>query len=179
MFDFLVSVFFSAILLFLGYDLETELLPTPTPEVVVEQASTESAQFVRVVDGDTLKVRVNNKEETIRIIGINTPETVDPRKAVECFGNEATQFAKDFFASSSAQLVLTADSSQGDQDRYQRLLRYVAVGENDYGKSAIEEGYAYEYTYDSPYQKQELYRASQQTAQENEKGLWAENACVK
>lgn len=176
MFDFLVSVFFSAVLFFLGYGQESHVQPSPSP-LIVEQAATESARFIRVVDGDTIKLFLQGKEETIRVIGINTPETVDPRKSVECYGKEATEFAKTFFASPSAEIILMRDITQGDQDKYQRLLRYVSVAGVDYGESTIREGYAYEYTYDSPYQKQELYRLLQKKASDEQRGLWSEKAC--
>ncbi len=52
-------------------------------------------QVIKVVDGDTITIDLNGKAETIRLIGINTPETVDPRKPVECFGVEASNMAPD------------------------------------------------------------------------------------
>ena len=52
-------------------------------------------QVIKVVDGDTITIDLNGKAETIRLIGINTPETVDPRKPVECFGVEASNKAKE------------------------------------------------------------------------------------
>jgi len=108
---------------------------------------------VKVVDGDTLSVSINGKTETIRLIGINTPETVDPRKPVECFGKEASNKAKELL--SGKRVRLETDSTQGDRDKYGRLLRYVWL-EYDifFNKQMISDGYAYEYTYSKPYKYQ-------------------------
>ncbi len=148
MLDSLIAFAFYFLLSLLGYGVGIRQEP-PIYEQVL--AATESATFVRVVDGDTIKVLRAGKEESVRIIGINTPETVDPRKEVECYGEEASQFAREFFATPGAQLTLYKDTSQGEVDTYNRLLRYVFVESKDYGKTAIEQGFGYEYTYDEPY----------------------------
>ena len=59
----------------------------PTPKVT-ETIKSDFYKIVSVIDGDTLQVMISTKKETIRLIGINSPETVDPRKPVECFGKE-------------------------------------------------------------------------------------------
>lgn len=125
-----------------------------------------------MVDGDTVKVMYEGEEVTIRVIGINTPETVDPRKPVECFGAEASQATKMFLPEGS-QGTLTPDSTQDDQDKYGRLLRYITNehGE-DLGLYLISSGYAYEYTYRVPYERQAEYRAAQQEAEQAGAGLW-------
>jgi endonuclease YncB( thermonuclease family) len=58
-------------------------------------------------------------------------------------------------------------------------LRYISVDGEDYGSSAIANGFAYEYTYDEPYAKQEEYRKLQENAQKREYGLWSQDACKK
>ena len=74
----------------------------------------------RVVDGDTARVWVNGESESIRIIGLDTPETVDPRKPVQCFGQEASDKAKSLL---EGQIIgLEIDTTQGEQDKYQRLI---------------------------------------------------------
>ena len=114
------------------------------------------AEVLKVVDGDTISVLLNGKKQTIRIIGINTPETVDPRRTVECFGAEASNKAKEYFKDMGYKVWLKEDPSQGDKDKYQRLLRYVFTdnGATDYGLMMISEGFAYEYTYNTPYKYQ-------------------------
>lgn len=133
-------------------------------------------QVVKVVDGDTLEVDLNGTTTKIRIIGIDTPETVDPRKPVQCFGKEASNKAKEIL---SNQLVtLVADQSQGNTDKYKRLLRYVYLPDGtDYGLYMISNGYAHEYTYDIPYEHQAQYKQAQADAMNGDKGLWSPNTC--
>lgn len=133
------------------------------------------AVVTKVVDGDTLKVRIDGYDETIRIIGIDTPETVDPRKPVQCFGVAASNRAKKLLT--GKQIELEKDISQGDRDTYQRLLRYVFIENIDYGLTTIEEGYAHEYTYAVPYVYQAAYKQAQNNAKASKRGLWDENKC--
>lgn len=134
------------------------------------------AHVVKVVDGDTITVSINGTTDTIRIIGLNTPETVDPRKGVECFGREASAFAKQTLSGKT--VYLEPDASQSERDKYGRLLRFVFLEDNsDYGKVAIQEGFGYEYTYDLPYRYQTEYKQAQQQAQTNKRGLWEDNIC--
>ena len=88
-------------------------------------ASAETAAVVRVVDGDTLVVNRGNGDERVRLVGVDTPETVAPNAPVECFGPEASAYVTDLL--SGATVRLDADPSQADTDRYGRLLRYVWV----------------------------------------------------
>lgn len=134
------------------------------------------ATVVSVVDGDTVKVDIAGVPETLRIIGINTPETVDPRKPVECFGKEASAMAKTLLSNQT--IELEADASQGERDKYGRLLRYVFLPDgSDFGKTMITEGLAYEYTYAKPYKYQQHYKDAQADAEANGRGLWANGAC--
>lgn len=137
----------------------------------------QEAKVVKVIDGDTVKVMFNDKTETIRFIGINSPETVDPRKPVECFGEKVSMVAKENLTGKT--IWLETDPSQGDRDKYDRLLRYVWIDDAtmDFGKVLITTGYAYEYTYDNPYKYQIAYRQAQEDAEQSKKGLWADNAC--
>jgi micrococcal nuclease len=158
------------------------LLPTgtisPQPTGVLGQQSsiaTNSAIVTKVVDGDTVRVSSNNKEETIRMIGINTPETVDPRREVECFGKEASNRTKELLT--GKQVVLESDDTQDSRDRYGRQLVYVWLDGVNINKQLIAEGYAYEYTYEQPYKYQFEFKEAQLLAQETKKGLWADNTC--
>jgi micrococcal nuclease len=148
----------------------------PSPSVKIEQATKQEAQITRVVDGDTIEVLLNGSKEKVRVIGINTPETVDPRKPVECFGREASNFAKGFLAN---QIVsLESDPTQQERDKYGRLLRYIFVNEVDFGKLMIEQGYAHEYTYDLPYKYQLEYKEAEKEAREGKVGLWKSTSCA-
>lgn len=131
---------------------------------------------IKVVDGDTLSVNIDGTITTIRLIGINTPETVDPRKLVECFGTEASNKAKQLL--SGQKIKVEKDPSQGERDKYGRLLAYIFL-ENGvhFNKYMIEEGYAYEYTYNLPYKYQSEFKQAEQSAQAQKRGLWADGVC--
>ncbi|MFM8776841.1 MAG: thermonuclease family protein [Actinomycetota bacterium] len=77
---------------------------------------------MKVVDGDTLVVSVQNQIETVRLIGVDTPETVHPTKGVECFGPEASQFTKSTLKIGTVVRLARDDEPR---DRYQRLLVYL------------------------------------------------------
>lgn len=147
--------------------------PAPSPSPKAQRFY----QVARVVDGDTVKVTIDGKIETIRLIGIDTPETVDPRKPVQCFGKEASDKAKELL--NGKKVALETDSTQGDRDKYGRLLRYVLLEDGtSFNKLMIAEGYAHEYTYNSnPYKYQKEYRAAEKEARENERGLWSGKSC--
>lgn len=154
---------------------------TPTPRTLgISTISTASAGLVtRVVDGDTLEVEVEFEKKKVRVLGINTPESVDPRKSVECLGREASNKAKEIIL--NQKVLLEADSSQTDQDRYGRLLRYVTIEKTreDFGSLMISLGLANEYTYKYPYEKQELYKTLEAKAREQKVGLWNLALCNK
>lgn len=80
------------------------------------------AQVVRVIDGDTIVVRIQGREESIRLLGIDTPESVDPRTPVECFGQEASRHTAALLPpGTDVRLVRDVEA----RDRYSRLLAYV------------------------------------------------------
>ena len=148
--------------------------PVDTPGTIRATIQTsESATYsvVKVIDGDTIDVMVNGTKERIRMIGVNTPETVDPRKPVECFGREASSKTKSLLA--GKKVILEKDDSQGDRDKYNRLLRYVVLPDStNVNLALIEQGYAYEYTYNTPYKYQADFKNAQKLAMNQQKGLW-------
>lgn len=137
----------------------------------VQPAVLETAKVTRVMDGDTIQVSRNGKTETVRLIGVNTPETVDPKKPVECYGPEASAETKQ--ALEGKQVSLEADPSQGDRDKYGRLLRYVYLHGENVSYYLIQMGYGREYTYDKPYKYQKDFQQAQAAAQQAGFGLWA------
>jgi len=131
---------------------------------------------VKIVDGDTIDVQMENKIERLRLIGINTPETVDPRKPVECFGQEASAKAKELL--NGRKVYLEKDEMQDERDKYGRLLRYVWREDGlFYNLEIIKQGYAYEYTYQAPYVYQQKFKEAEQYSRKNKLGLWADSAC--
>ncbi len=185
-----ITLFFTVFVLILSYFFQSSLnvqqveddlnrlFITPTPSPVPPQDVLPFGIYavVRVVDGDTIVVNLHEKNVTIRLIGVNTPETVDPRSPIECFGREASNFARDLL--NGKNVSLQTDSSQDMYDRYNRLLAYVFLEDGTHvNLRLIEEGYAYEYTYDKPYQYQDSFKKAQERAEKGAKGLWNPAAC--
>lgn len=150
----------------------------PSSDDVSATVVTEGPYTVRsVVDGDTMKIERDGRLVTVRIIGINTPESVDRRRAVECFGKEAAARATQ--ALLGASVTLERDTTQADTDRYGRLLRHVVFADGrQFGEMMIAEGFAYEYTYDAPYAYQQRYKDAQSLARQQQRGMWAPDACA-
>ncbi|MCY4089102.1 MAG: thermonuclease family protein [Candidatus Saccharibacteria bacterium] len=133
-------------------------------------------QVMKVVDGDTIDVLIDDQIERLRLIGLDTPETVDPRKPVECFGLEASTKAKQLLLNKF--VYLESDPSQGQRDRYGRLLRYVFLKSGfHYNLEMIKQGYAHEYTYKIPYKYQTQFKDAQRQAQLSQLGLWHPQSC--
>lgn len=80
------------------------------------------ATMLKVIDGDTIRIRIGARPETVRLIGVNTPETKHPTKPVECFGPEASAHTTSLLAPGT-QVALVRDAEA--RDRYGRLLAYV------------------------------------------------------
>lgn len=183
----LLVTILTAVLVFLDQNSQSpnsELSPNTSPpamgeSVVPVETSVKTGgevPVVRIVDGDTLVALVNGKEEKIRMLGINAPESVDPRRKVECFGKEASAELHLLLDGKSVELV--ADATQDDRDKYGRLLRYVMLADgSDVNATMIKEGFAYEYTYRLPYERQKEYKQFQIDAETSGKGLWAKSAC--
>jgi micrococcal nuclease len=123
--------------------------------------------------------KADGRDETVRIIGIDTPETVDPRKPIECFGREASARAKELLRV-GATIELETDPSLGERDSTpsRRLLRYVWTSDGrNFGVEMIREGYAHEYTFRTPYRYQAQFKAAEREAREQHRGLWALDTC--
>lgn len=155
----------------LSSDNESSRKPTTKPKTTTRA----SYKVVKVVDGDTIDIMANGKKIRVRLIGIDTPEKNDKRKPVECFAYEASKKLNDLI--SNKRINLYNDRTQADKDKYNRLLRYVVLNGKNINKTMIEDGYAYEYTYNIPYKYQTEFKAAQQSAQAGSKGLWSTNTC--
>lgn len=125
-------------------------------------------------DGDTIAVNMNGKSETIRFIGVDTPETHDPRKNVQCYGQAAASFTKNLIGNQPVRLE--ADPLGTNRDRYSRLLRYVYLPDGTLvNAELIKQGYGFAYL-GFPFTKSAEFAAYQQAAQTNKAGLW--NICT-
>jgi micrococcal nuclease len=130
-------------------------------------------KVVRFSDGDTITVNMNGKDETIRFIGVDTPETHDPRKKVQCYGPAASAFTKNTITAAGGQVRLGADSLSSNRDRYDRLLRYVYLPDGTlFNEKLIRDGYGFYYPY-FPFTKSTDFEAAQKEAQTASRGLWA------
>ena len=134
-------------------------------------------RVVRVVDGDTFTIKLGSQTTKVRVIGIDTPESVDPRRPVQCFGKEASARASALL--SGKNVWLEVDPNQDTRDRFGRLLRFVWIDNtSDFGLTMIRDGFALEYTYDLPYRYQAQYRSAQVAAKEADAGLWSPSTCA-
>jgi micrococcal nuclease len=131
----------------------------------------------RVVDGDTIKISMEGKDETIRLLGVDTPELVDPRKPVQCFAKAASEETKKLLNGMSVSLEV--DPTQGERDKYGRLLAYVLLPDGtNISEYLIRNGFAHEYTFENnPHRYQTQFRQAQKEASDNKRGLWADGAC--
>lgn len=135
-----------------------------------------SYPVLMVVDGDTIRVRMGGAIESVRLIGIDTPETKHPDLPVQCFGPEASAKASELLAGKTVRLEF--DDSQGRRDRYERLLAYVHVDDVHVNELLVRQGYAREYTYSAPYRYQATFKAAEAEARAAQRGLWSDETCV-
>lgn len=129
----------------------------------------------KVIDGDTIEVNISGQTAKVRLIGIDTPETVDPRRAVGCFGKKASEETKRLLE--GKKVILTRDISE--TDKYNRLLRYVFLPiksdenlfVNDY---LIRQGFAKILTYPPDIKYDSRFLQAEKEARSNLRGLWGE-----
>lgn len=126
---------------------------------------------VSVSDGDTVKVRIDGKKETIRLIGVDTPETVHPTKGVQCFGPEASDFTKHSLTPGMrVRLVRDVEA----RDKYGRLLAYLYVAETDvfFNLELVRLGFARPYPFPPNTTHEQDFADAAWDAQRNARGLW-------
>jgi micrococcal nuclease len=129
------------------------------------------AKVSRVIDGDTLEIRYgDNKKETIRLLLVDTPETVHPNMPVQSFGPEASQYAKDMLTDKKVQIELDVS----DRDKYGRLLAYVWIGDRMFNELLLEQGLArVAYIYPPNVKYVDQFRDVQKKAQQAGLGIWS------
>ena len=131
----------------------------------------DEARIERVVDGDTIRVRADGGDETVRLIGIDTPETVHPTKPVECFGKEASEHTKELLpAGTAVRLVRDVEL----RDRFGRLLAYVYRVEDDLfvNLALARDGYAGVATFPPNVAHTDEFVAAAAEARREGRGLW-------
>jgi micrococcal nuclease len=149
--------------------------PTGPPPTVQPVPDGDDATVVRVVDGDTLVVRVSGREERVRLIGIDTPETVHPQRAVECFGREASAHTGRLVGPGTAvRLVYDVERT----DRFDRTLAYLYRLDDGLfvNLALVLDGYAQVATFPPNVAHAEDFLAAQRDARDAGRGLWT--ACA-
>ena len=136
----------------------------------VQQNQPGTYRVAEFIDGDTLVVDMNGKHEKVRFIGVDTPETHDPRKAVQCFGVAAAANTKSLIGNNNVRLE--SDPTNTNRDRYGRLLRYIYLPDGRLvNAEIIKAGYGFAYT-GFPFTKSDEFLNYQTQAREQNKGLW-------
>ncbi len=146
----------------------TTVGPTPSTPLPFPDGTT-PATVVRVVDGDTIEVEIEGETYKLRYIGIDTPETVDPRRPVGCFGEEASAANKALVEG----LTVGLEKDVSDTDIYGRLLRYVWLNDSEMVNAIlVREGYAQSSAYPPDVRHQELFDQLEAEARSTARGLW-------
>jgi len=128
-------------------------------------------EIVRVVDGDTFVIDYNGKNEKVRLIGVDTPESVHPDEQKNtAFGNEVSSYSKRMLMGKRVQIEFDVEK----RDKYGRLLAYVYIDGQMYNKLLLERGYAKIATYPPNVKYVEDFKSLQKQARENKVGLWSD-----
>ncbi|HEX2058613.1 MAG TPA: thermonuclease family protein [Actinomycetota bacterium] len=146
----------------------------------------EEAIVTRAIDGDTIEVEVVGRAEgpgageaavgesyTLRLLGIDTPESVSPRAPVECFGREAAAATAALLTGATVRLVKDVE----ERDGFDRLLRYVYMGAELANARLVANGYAHAYTYPPNVRHADLLAALERDARKATRGLWSGDTC--
>ncbi len=143
-----------------------------SPQIATASATNlEQALVSKVVDGDTIQLSDGRK---VRYIGIDTPETVHPTKAVGCYGQEASTKNKELVLGKTVAL----EKDVSDTDRYGRLLRYVYSDGVMINDLLVKEGYARVSTYPPDVKYQAIFSESEKIAREQKLGLWGDTCLL-
>lgn len=152
-------------------------------EPATEISSAEAGKFiparvVKVTDGDTIQVEIEGRTEKVRLIGVDTPETVHPTKKVEAIGPEASAYTKQLLGRN-----LWLELDVGERDKYGRLLAYVwlekpeainidEISEKMFNGKLLAEGYGRLMTIQPNVRYVAYFTKIQTQARENQKGIW-------
>ena len=163
------------------------VLTTQAPATFEEEpGGYEEATVTNVVDGDTIDVEITGvvdgagageaqvgTEYRVRLIGIDTPESVKPGSPVECFGEEASAAASALLDDAEVRLVKDVEET----DQYDRLLRYVYIESEMANARLVANGYATAYTYPTNVRHSDLFVQLEREARDADRGLWSPDTC--
>ncbi|MBM3947356.1 MAG: hypothetical protein FJ315_08190, partial [SAR202 cluster bacterium] len=160
----------------------------PATSTTAQSVPTASITVTRVIDGDTIQVRLSNgSTDRVRLVGVDAPETGSPNRTGEygritdlaCldrWGARATSYLRDELEGRS--VTLEVDPREGPRDSFDRLLAYVTQGGQDINASLVELGYARVYT-EGRAEREDGYLALQRAAQQAGLGLWSCEAAAR
>lgn len=142
---------------------------TATEEVTPNR---ERVTIDRVVDGDTVKVKFPSGEiETVRLLLIDTPESVHPDKPAQPYGEQASDFAKDSLKEGQ---TVTLEKGEAERDKYGRLLGYIWIEDVNFNQLMIEKGYArVAYVYEPNIKYLDELKTAEEKAEEKRSNIWS------
>ena len=141
--------------------------------VFSEVYAKEKVKFSKCVDGDTIKVTIDNEEKTVRFLAIDTPESVHPSKGIEYYGKEASNYTCDK-VTNAKKIELEYDSNSDKEDKYNRILAWVFVDGSLLQDDLVSNGYAeVAYLY-GDYKYTSLLQDHQAVAESKKIGIWNE-----
>ena len=151
---------------------------TPRNDTVATTST--NALAIRAVDGDTIEVLIDGTTVNVkvRLLGIDTPESVDPRKPVQCFGKEASKHTASLV--DGKRIRLDADPQADEVDRFGRLLRNVILADGtDLNASLVADGYAHAYlSFPLDKNRKAQLTVLEREAREGDRGLWDPETCA-
>ncbi|GGE43677.1 hypothetical protein GCM10011391_23080 [Pullulanibacillus camelliae] len=135
-----------------------------------ENTNTKTVPVTRVIDGDTIKVKLNGKEETVRFLLVDTPETHHPTLGVQPYGQQAAAYTKKLLEGKTIQIEL---AKNGGRDKYGRVLAYLFIGGKSVEKLLLEKGLArVAYVYPPNTKYLDTYRQAEKKAQDRKLNIW-------
>lgn len=138
-----------------------------------ESSNKIEVELVGTVDGDTAKFKMNGEQITVRFLGINTKETVDPEIGEEAWGKEASDFTKGKLENAT-KIELEFDSSTDEKDKYNRYLAWIWVDDELLQNSLVESGLAENYMLKNNYKYAGILQESEENAKNNKLGIWSD-----
>ena len=126
------------------------------------------AVVTRTVDGDTVYVEYHGREIDVRLIGVDTPETVDPSQPVGCYGPQASHFTQRMLTGQPIRMEFDVERHDG----YGRVLAYIWLRDHLFNQRLVAQGYAVVSTYPPNVRYESRFEAAQAIAVRGDRGLW-------
>lgn len=172
-FPLVCSVFLAASALVVAAGCAEDDPPARDPEAFIGPGATVDAEIDRVVDGDTVDVRIGAGElRRVRLLGIDTPESAIPDEPPECFGPEATERARELLPE-GVRVVLRTDPRGEDVDDFGRALAYIERDGRSVNRELIRSGHAEVFAFrDRRFERRADFEEAERRARGERRGLW-------